>query len=317
MKARTQNRSHDIISSKKSIGSKEKDEEFEKESVERKLAEKALREQTYRNEQILQTAIDGYFLVNETGHILEVNLAASRIYGYSPEELAGMNIRALDADEPRKVKGEIKKILDEGSARFETRQRCKDGRIVIVEVSIHSVDIAGQRFFVSFFHDISERKRAEKMLLEKERELQIKNINLEEVNTALKVLLKRRDEDKVELEKKVVANVDELVKPYIEKMKNSELNEGQRAYLSILESNLDDIISQFSLSLSSTYRNFTPTEIQIANLIRLGKTSKEAADLLNVSSKTIEVHRKRIRNKFGIRNKKINLRTYLLSLKNR
>jgi hypothetical protein len=47
--------------------------------------------------------------------------------------------------------------------------------------------------------------------------LQIKNINLEEVNTALKVLLKRRDEDKVELEKKVMANVDELLKPYIEK----------------------------------------------------------------------------------------------------
>ncbi len=316
MKAEITNGSHYKPSTKKSIDSAEKIQELEKGSIERRRAEEALREQTYRNEQILQTAIDGYFLVNETGDILEVNPAASRIYGYSQEELAGMNIRALDADEPQKVKEEIKKILSEGSARFETRQRCKDGRIVIVEVSIHSVDIEGQRFFVSFFHDISERKQAEQMLVEKERELQIKNINLEEVNTALKVLLKRRDEDKVELEKKVMANVDELVKPYIEKMKNTELNEGQRAYLSILESNLDDIISQFSLSLSSTYRNFTPTEIQIANLIRLGKTSKEAADLLNVSNKTIEVHRKRIRNKFGIKNKKINLRSYLLSLKN-
>jgi PAS domain S-box-containing protein len=314
MKARTQNRSHDIISSKKSIGSKEKDEEFEKESVERKLAEKALREQIDRNKQILQTAIDGYFLVNEAGQILEVNPAAG-IYGYSQEELVGMNIRALDADEPQKVREDVKRILNEGSARFETSQRCKDGRIVVVEVSIHTVDVGKQKFFCSFFHDITERKQAEQMLKEKEKELQIKNINLEEINTALKVLLKRREEDKIELEKKVMANIDELVNPYIEKMKKSELNESQKAYLSILESNLNDVISQFSLRLSSAYLNFTPTEIKIANLIRLSKTTKEVADLLNVSCKTIEVHRKRIRSKFGIKNKKVNLRSHLSSLK--
>jgi PAS domain S-box-containing protein len=289
-------------------------EVVQKEFIERQIAEEALSQQISRNKLVLQTAIDGYLLVDWTGEILEVNAAASTIYGYSQEELIGMSIRDLDADDAERIKEEVSKIRRDGSARFETRQRCKDGRVVVLQTSIHIIDVGDRKYFCSFFHDITEKKQAERMLIEKEKELHSKNINLEETNTALKVLLKKREEDKTELERKVMANIELLIKPYIEKMRERGLNENQKAYLNILESNLNDITSHFSLSLSSTHLRLTPTEIKIANLIRLGKTTKEIADMLSVSTETIEVHRKRIRDKFGIKNKKTNLATYLLSL---
>ena len=160
----------------------------------------------------------------------------------------------------------------------------------------------------------TERSHAEEILREKEEELELKTRKFEEVNTALKVLLKRRDEDKTELEEKVLSNIKELIIPYLEKLKKSGLDTRQNAYLRILQSNLNDIISPFSRRLSSKYLNLTPAEIQVANLVRYGRDIKEIAEILNVSTRTIEFHRGNIRKKFSIKNKKASLRSHLLSI---
>jgi DNA-binding CsgD family transcriptional regulator len=161
---------------------------------------------------------------------------------------------------------------------------------------------------------IDKRKQAEEALQTRKEQLKAKAQSLEEVNTAVKVLLKQREEDKTELEEKVLSNVKQLVLPYVEKLKKTRMGAEQMAYVSIIESNLSDIVSPFLRKLSSKYLSLTPKEIQIADLIKLGQTTKEIADLLNVSPGAIDFHRENIRGKLGLKNKKINLRSHLLSL---
>jgi PAS domain S-box-containing protein len=161
---------------------------------------------------------------------------------------------------------------------------------------------------------VMARKLTDDALKQREKELEIKTGNLEEMNSALKVLLQRREEDRKELEEKVLFNVKELVVHYIEKLRNTGLDKKQAGFVDILESNLQSIVSPFSRALSHVYLNLTPVEIEIADLVRQGKSTKDMADLLNVSTRTVEFHRKNIRKKLGINQKKANLRTRLLSL---
>jgi DNA-binding CsgD family transcriptional regulator len=161
--------------------------------------------------------------------------------------------------------------------------------------------------------DITERKLAEKAMREREAELEIKTNSLEEVNTALRVLLRRREEDKAEIEEKVLLNVRELVVPFLGRLKKSQLDPKQLSYTDILESNLNDIISPFSRTLSAKYLSLTPKEIQIANLIKQGKSTKDIGALMVLSPRTIETHRKSLRKKLGLEKKKRNLRSRLMT----
>ena len=158
------------------------------------------------------------------------------------------------------------------------------------------------------------RKHIDDALKNREKDLEIKTSNLEEMNSALKVLLQRREDDRKELEEKVLSNVKELVVLYLEKLRNTSLDKKQAGYVDIMESNLNSIVSPFSRTLSHAYLNLTPVEIEVADLVRQGKRTKEVADLLNVSTRTIEFHRQNIRTKLGMKQKKANLRTRLLSI---
>ena len=156
----------------------------------------------------------------------------------------------------------------------------------------------------------------EQRVKELEKELERKNTRLEEMNSALEILLKKRDENKKELEEKVLTNIKELVLPYITKLKNTGLNHRQEIFADIIQSNIEEIVSPFAYKLSYKYLNFTPTEIKVAHLVKQGLRTKEIAELLGSSPETIAHHRKSMRKKLKLTDKKSNLRTHLLSLAN-
>jgi len=162
--------------------------------------------------------------------------------------------------------------------------------------------------------EVEDRKRAEAKLRKREKELKAQSLHLEEVNTALRVLLKQREDDKKELGDVVTSNVRELIAPYLERLKKGRLAAVQKALVDIMETNLDNIISPFISSLSVRHHNLTPTEIRVANLVKEGRTNKEIAELLLLSKNTILFHRHNIRTKLGLRKSKKNLRSHLLGI---
>ena len=210
----------------------------------------------------------------------------------------------------------IKALKDDKSYTREYRIKTKwETTLWIQERAMILCDQTGEIDYVSgVFFDITEQKKAQEALRKSEAELLEKSRHLEEVNAALNVLLKRREEDRNDFEEKILANVKELVLPYIEKLKNSGLYSDQMTLVGILESNTKEIFSPFVTKLSSRFLSLTPAEIKVASLIKDGKTSKEIASLLHASENTIRSHRFHIRSKLDLKNKKVNLRSYLRSI---
>jgi PAS domain S-box-containing protein len=163
--------------------------------------------------------------------------------------------------------------------------------------------------------EMANRKEAEKALRNKTAELKDQAVHLQEANAALKVLLKQREADRIELEEKVMLNVNRLIMPYLEKIKRRQLDAKLKAYVAILESNLNEIVSQYVRNLSSKFLRLSHTELEVSNLIQRGKSTKDIAEIMNLAKSTIDFHRNNIREKLGVKNKNIGLKTYLSSLK--
>ena len=136
--------------------------------TERNLAEEALRESEERHRTILQTAMDGFWLVDPHGHLLEVNEAYCRVSGYSAQELLAIGIPDLEANGTvSDTAARIQRITAQGEDRFESRHRRKDGSVFDVEVSVQYRPTDGGRL-VCFLRDVTERKLAEEALREGE-----------------------------------------------------------------------------------------------------------------------------------------------------
>ena len=161
--------------------------------------------------------------------------------------------------------------------------------------------------------DIIKCKQTEEALSKSEKELKSKTESLEEVNAALNVLLKRVEEGRIELEEKILSNIRELVLPYIDKLKKTQLSDHQASYLIVIETNLDNIASSFLYHLKMRYLDLTHREVQVASLVKEGKSTKEIAGLLNIAIKTVVFHRNSLRNKLGLKNQKANLQAHLLT----
>jgi len=292
-------------------------------------------EELYRS--ILENSGDAIIIADLNGWIATVNDACILMFGFErPEEMLGRYLLefipmagsyASSTGETFVVTEEyytrqvqqVEQLFEIGLAITRGYLFRKDKTVFPAEATMSLLrDQQGQhRGTITICRDITERCKIEAQLSrardELERTVQERTQDLQEANTALRVLLAARDQERLALEKKITARVHELVMPYADKLMAGPLNERQRAFLDILTINLRHIITPLESSSAAPNLLLTPAETHIAQLIKYGRTTKDIAEALSLSPKTVAFHRDAIRRKLGLLNKKIGLRKYLLS----
>jgi DNA-binding CsgD family transcriptional regulator len=281
-------------------------------------------------EPLARTALDALSaniaILDHTGVILETN-RAWRAYstkgGLQPDfEYRGVNYLSIcdvttgeERADAAAVAAGIRSVITGEIAEFLYDYPCHepDGQHWYYMRAIRIPETDPVQIVVSH-EEITALKRTEEALRESQEKLNDQKQGLEEANVALKVLLKQREEDKRDLEKRFLTNVKGLVLPYVEKLKSATLKAKDKTLVEIIDAHLQDIITPLMQNLTNANILLTPQEMQVATLVKDGKTSKEIADILIVSEATVNFHRKNLRNKFGLTNKQTNLRAYLMSL---
>ncbi len=250
------------------------------------------------------------------GQYLEVNRAFCEATGYTRDELLdkiSMELGEWKEEQRREILTSLSTV---GKIRNkEIYWRSKSGKVHCCLLSAEVVEFEGERLVLSALHDITERKQMENELRKSKDSLALQAEKLEVLNTALKVLLDQQEQNQRLTSARLKSNMQELITPYLERLKDGQMAPMDRVSLSVLESNLMDISSDFVYNLASCYPNLTPKEIQVANLVKEGKSSGEIAHVMGVSLGTVNAHRNNLRRKMGLGKGGANLRSHLLAMK--
>lgn len=273
---------------------------------------KRLQDELQQEEIFLRSVIDSlpgvFCIVDQRGRYLIWNRNYAQVTGFSADEIRSMTVMDRTPAPARKVVSEkMRYAFAHETVSEEYGLVCKGGIVKDYIISTCRINYRGKPCLLVNGIDMTPQKEAQDALKQFAREL-------EDANTALRVLMHRRNEEQKAIEEKLQANINDLVIPYLNKIGRVIREDPYKQYLNVLESNLREIASPFMKNFLSLQKYLTPQEIQVADLIRKGKRTKEIADLLNTSASTIGTHRNHIRKKLNLANEGINLRSYLQSL---
>ncbi len=281
--------------------------------TEKKIAEEALKETQNMFLKVFQNAPVLITLSKiEDGTYLEVNDTFVKFTGYNKEDVIGKTsveigfIRKKDRDLLKKTvqkKGYIR------HAEFDLNR--SDGSTMTCLYSAEVIEIKGIKRLLSTAIDISERKQQQVEIQKKQDELEAHTLKLEQMNTALNVLMDHRDTEKRNRENEIIENFKKLIFPYFDLPIKDKSQEEASLIFNILNRNIREILFKGNESINAISSNLTPLEIQVANLIRESKSTKEIANILQTSVRTIYFHRENIRKKLNLTGDKINLKSFL------
>ena len=265
-------------------------------------------------------------ILDEQGVIIETNRAwqkFARKNGFSGRpDCVGVNYLDIckgassdPADEAAVVARGIRSVMAGEIEEFFSNYPChSSGEKRWFALRVVRFGEKGSRKVIMTHENVTPLIAAHQELREKETELRKQKHELEEGTIALKVLLRHRERDKAQMEENVLTNVRELLLPYLKKLLAGTLDRRQRTYAELINERLQEIISPFLRRLTALHAILSPREIEVATMVREGRSSQEIADAMSISVSAVDFHRKRLRNKLGLTRSGKNLRSYLLSL---
>ena len=295
-------------------------------TMERRTAYAALQESERKYRLLVENLNEGLWQIDRDAYTTYTNQHMADMLGYTVEEMTGKHLfEFMDEKGVALARRNLERRQQGIRERHAFKFLRKDGTQVHTSVvTTPIVDAAGNyQGAIAGVQNITERikvdeelnkhrRHLEDMIRERTMELESKNLALQELNTTLKVLLKQREDDKQDLEERFILNIRNLVLPYVEMMKKGHLDPSQQTYLKIIETHLYEIATPLLKNIRRF--NLTPRETRVASLVKSGRTTKEIARIMGVATGSIDVHRKNIRKKLGLNNRKANLLSHLDSL---
>lgn len=291
--------------------------------------QKLIEEHVYHSEERFRMALDA-----SSDGVWDRNLVTNKVYygenwyrvlGYSDLDAKNKSLsweELLHPDDKAKTisaeRNHIEGLTCCYEAEFRMRNKAGEWQWFLSRGKVVERDETGKPLrFIGTHTDITKNKKNEAELQNiqatLEKKVEERTAEIQEVNIALKVLLKKIEQDKIDLEQQILANIAERINPYLEKLKNQRLDTNQASIVNIVAANIQEITSSFTHSVSLGNEKLSPTEMQIANLVKHGRSTKEIAELMNLAPGTISIHRKNLRKKLGISRHKVNLQSYLSS----
>lgn len=291
----------------------------------RMQAEAELKEAEEKYRSIFEHSPLGILLIDKDGIITTINERLAEILGSSVDKINGFDL--LHSVEDEKVREATVTVLSGHITHYEGRYMSVTGNESVYLRGVFSPIFSNDgavNSAIGIIENITGQKETEEALqrahdeleqriADRTAELDRQTEKLKETNVALKILLEKREEDKKELEETILFNVEKLICPYLDKLKMSHREDSRKALLAILEANLGEITSSFAHHQKNYLSVLTPAQIQIADLIKHGHTTKDIAYLLNLSPSTIACHRQEIRRRLSLTNEKTNLQAVLSS----
>jgi PAS domain S-box-containing protein len=290
--------------------------------LERLVAAKTaeLRASELRFKTMADFAYDWECWTSPRGEVIYCSPSCLRLTGYTAAEFEArpeLMVDIVHTEDRDRVALHYQKLMRPGEAyQLDFRIINRSGEALWIRQNyrpVHDSDgeFLGRRMSNS---DITQSKQIERELEHQRKALMEKTENLERTNLALKALLDHREIEHQSIEASILANLKRHVLPYTQQLINMKLGPKAHSCLQIINRNIEELVTPMSTSLTTAYKSLTPVETAVADLIRLGKGTKEIASLQNISPSTVSIHRNKIRRKLGLVNSKTNLQTYLRSL---
>jgi DNA-binding CsgD family transcriptional regulator len=238
--------------------------------------------------------------VNAAGRYLDADASALSFFERTREEMLA---RSVQDDFPPQVNGLINVAHPTPEGGIQMEVDCTVlGRTKSLMLTVIPSRLGDEQTYFLLCTDITAQKTLQRELARSERALRRQATILDERNAALRVLLAQREEDRRELEERIVHNVEQLIEPSIERLSKALRHRPERPEIDALRQNLREIVGPFAQRLlrSDGRGVLTRREFEVADMVRLGRTTAEIASALHISQSAVSFHRANIRNKLGL-----------------